>query len=329
MNGLPNCSGVDDLAPTASSVTPERGHDDPAAPAGVPCWRPVDRAGFEFGRRLIPIPVQRSIRTLWRENENGCARHCLEEESEPVENRTGLDEERLRSYWENGYLAPVDVLGIEETGEGVQAYMDCFKRMREEESIRLVRRERDGSGRERRVYQLRAAHREHPFFDRLIRDPRILDIVEAIIGPDIRMMLCQGFYKPPHSGAEMEWHQDDYYFRVSKENAVVSCWLTLDDATVENGCMWVLRGSHGEFLEHLPQEGKENVILHVDESKAVPIELRAGQALFHHGAAPHRTLPNTTDTHRRAIAIHYMDATAGFSGSWGHDEPKENMPILR
>ena len=244
-------------------------------------------------------------------------------------NSTVLDEQRLRSYWKYGYLAPVDILGDEEVAEGVPAYMDSFERMQKEKSIRIVRTEKETSGMERRVYQLRAVHREQPFFDRLIRNARILDIVEAIIGPSIRMMLCQGFYKPPHTGAAMEWHQDDYYFRVSKENAVVSCWLTLDEATIENGCMWVLPSCHNRFLNHEPQEGKENVILHVDETKAVPVELKAGQAMFHHGSTPHRTLPNRTETHRRAIAIHYMDATARFSGKWGHDEPKENMPILR
>ena len=57
--------------------------------------------------------------------------------------------------------------------------------------------------------------------------------------------------------------------------------------------------------------------------------LRAGQALFHHGSTAHRTLPNTTDTHRRAIAIHLMDATSHLSGQWGHNEPPENMPLLR
>ena len=239
-------------------------------------------------------------------------------------------EQRLPGFWKDGYLAPVDLLSAEEVAEGTRAYVDCLERMQRDNSLTFTHKSEDDSGNETKVHQIRAAHLQHPFFDRLIRDERILDIAEAIIGPNIRLTLCQGLYKAPGTGGEIQWHQDDYYFRASKENAVVSCWLTFDDATVDNGCMWLLQGSHGEFQEHVrPVENKPAIIPQVDDSKAVPIELRAGQALFHHGSAAHRTLPNTTDTHRRAIAMHYMDSTAHLSGQWGHDEPPENMPLLR
>jgi ectoine hydroxylase-related dioxygenase (phytanoyl-CoA dioxygenase family) len=67
----------------------------------------------------------------------------------------------------------------------------------------------------------------------LIRDERLLDAVESLIGPNLGIVVCQGMYKPPYSGDEIRWHQDDYYFQVDKPNAVVSCWLTLDDATAK------------------------------------------------------------------------------------------------
>ena len=61
----------------------------------------------------------------------------------------------------------------------------------------------------------------------------MLDAVESLIGPNLGIVVCQGMYKPPYSGDEIRWHQDDYYFQVDKPNAVVSCWLTLDDATAK------------------------------------------------------------------------------------------------
>ena len=66
-----------------------------------------------------------------------------------------------------------------------------------------------------------------------------------------------------------------------------------------------------------------------DEVKAKPLELKAGQIMFHHGAMPHRTLPNTTNRPRRAMAIHYMDATARTLGGNREAEPPENMPVVR
>ena len=79
-------------------------------------------------------------------------------------NSTVLDEQRLRSYWKYGYLAPVDILGDEEVAEGVPAYMDSFERMQKEKSIRIVRTEKETSGMERRVYQLRAVPQRAAFF---------------------------------------------------------------------------------------------------------------------------------------------------------------------
>jgi ectoine hydroxylase-related dioxygenase (phytanoyl-CoA dioxygenase family) len=70
-------------------------------------------------------------------------------------------------------------------------------------------------------------------------------------------------------------------------------------------------------------------MLGADESKATPLELSAGRFMLHHGATPHRTLANTTDNPRRALAIHYMDATAHTLDGNREAEPPENMPIVR
>tara|TARA_Y100000588_G_scaffold181093_1_gene194893 strand:+ start:80 stop:352 length:273 start_codon:yes stop_codon:yes gene_type:complete len=66
----------------------------------------------------------------------------------------------------------------------------------------------------------------------------------------------------------------------------------------------------------------------IDERNAVPVELKRGQCMLHHGLMPHRTLTNTTAAHRRALAIHYMDATAKPSQP-RQQEPPENLPMVR
>lgn len=234
----------------------------------------------------------------------------------------------VKQYHQAGYLVCRDLITPDEVRDLREAYTSSLEKMRRENKLKSIRSGTDLEGRETAVYQIRMAHLHHPLFNDLIHDARLLNIVESLIGPNIRIVLFQGLYKPPLTGGTVHWHQDDYYFRVDKENAVVSCWLTLDDATVDNGCMWVLPGAHRQILEHIPLEGGGLKMLEIDEAKAVPIELKAGQCMFHHGSMPHRTLDNTTNSHRRALAIHFMDATAKPMGKGRQQEPLENMPIV-
>ncbi len=74
------------------------------------------------------------------------------------------------------------------------------------------------------------------------RNPGILDVVESLLGPDIKLMGDQFFLKPP-GGIEKTYHQDSPYFLI-EPMALVSSWAAIDDVTLENGCMWVIPGSH-------------------------------------------------------------------------------------
>ncbi len=239
-----------------------------------------------------------------------------------------LTVEEVDRFRTEGYLACRPVFTINELAAYRRAYDACLERLRQEQVLKNIRPGRREDGTPSEVYQIRCAHLLHARFADLIRDARLLDKVESIIGPALRLILCQGLYKPPHTGGEIAWHQDDYYFRVGKENAVVSCWMAFDDATLDNGCMWVLPRAHDRLRQHERLESGY-AMSDVDETSAIPIELKVGQIMLHHGAMPHRTLTNTTDGPRRALAIHYMDATAPLLGDNRENEPAENTPIVR
>jgi ectoine hydroxylase-related dioxygenase (phytanoyl-CoA dioxygenase family) len=245
-----------------------------------------------------------------------------------------LNVSEVARFKETGYLVIDDFLHPGEVAEYQQAYIDCLEEMRLYGKFKPLFKGEAEDGTQTAVYQIRAAHLKDPAFNRLIRELRILDRVESLIGPDLQVVLCQGLYKPPRTGGEIFWHQDDYYFRVSKPNAVVSCWIALDDATVDYGCMWVIPGGHGKIEEHVrvgtQGSGYTGVrMAQVDEAAGVAVQLKAGQCMLHHGSLPHRTLTNTTDTYRRALSIHYMDATARPLGEGRQQEPPENMPVVR
>lgn len=239
-----------------------------------------------------------------------------------------LNAAQVDHFRAEGYLVCDSVFTPGEIAEYGCAYDACLEALRRERTLKNIRAGQLDDGTPTEVYQIRCAHLLHPRFAGLIRDARLLDKVESLVGPALRLILCQGLYKPPQTGGEIAWHQDDYYFRVGRENAVVSCWMAFDDATIDNGCMWVLPGAHDRLREHEKLESGY-AMRDVDETRAVPVELKAGQIMLHHGAMPHRTLTNTTSGERRALAMHYMDATAPLLGDNRENEPPENTPIVR
>jgi ectoine hydroxylase-related dioxygenase (phytanoyl-CoA dioxygenase family) len=98
--------------------------------------------------------------------------------------------------------------------------------------------------------------------------------------------------------------------------ALCSCWFPLDDATVENGCMWVVPGDHARGpLPHV-HVTDDYVIADgvLDATRAVAVPMRAGSGLFFHSLIPHYTAPNRSTKWRRAIALSYMSSTSRYTG---------------
>ena len=240
-----------------------------------------------------------------------------------------LTSQQIEHFEDQGYLVCEQAFDATEIAALATAYDECLDALRTADRLNNILQGQLDDGTPTQVHQIRCAHLAHPLFDDLIRDSRILDPIEMLIGPNIKLILCQGLRKPPHTGGAIDWHQDDYYFRIDKMNAVVSCWIAFDQATVDSGCMWVIPGAHTQLWPHESLESPGYRMLGTDESTATALELPAGQFMFHHGATPHRTLANTTDNPRRALAIHYMDATARSLDGNREAEPPENMPIVR
>ena len=114
--------------------------------------------------------------------------------------------------------------------------------------------------------------------------------------------------KPPHTGHDTPWHQDEAFWELDLGYHACAVWLALDDVDVDNGCMQFLPGSHQLGIvphRHLYDDPMVSalVIDDVDDSLAVPVPLRAGGATFHTQTTMHHTGPNLTDRRRRAYAI--------------------------
>lgn len=139
-------------------------------------------------------------------------------------------------------------------------------------------------------------------------NPQILDIVESLIEPDIKLFGSQCFMKPP-GGIEKPYHQDSACFAIEPRE-LVTCWTALDDATIDNGCQWVVPGSHQiGLLDHdQPWHVGDRVDMQVrdeqiDYTREVSNELKAGSCSFHHSMLLHRSGPNQTQSSRRGLAV--------------------------
>lgn len=152
----------------------------------------------------------------------------------------------------------------------------------------------------------------------LATHPAALDVVEALIGPDILVYNATYIIKEPSSEAFVAWHQDLTYWGLTDEDAQVSMWLALSPATEESGCMQMIPGSHtGGGREHVEDTSDANVLLlgqrlaDVDANEVMSCALAPGEASFHHGWTVHRSAPNRSVDRRIGLNVQYLAAHNG------------------
>ena len=142
-----------------------------------------------------------------------------------------------------------------------------------------------------------------------------MDVLTSVIGPNVKAMQSMLFVKSEGKPGQ-PWHQDEYFIP-TRDRSLTAVWIALDDATIENGCLWVLPGSHRRGVLYPDREqddpGFDCSIEAYDfpyrDSDAVPVEIPAGSAVIFNGYLLHRSLQNSgRHGFRRALAHHYMSA---------------------
>jgi phytanoyl-CoA hydroxylase len=158
----------------------------------------------------------------------------------------------------------------------------------------------------RRIYD--PCSRYTPFRE-LSDSPKLLDAVEALLGPDLLFQYSKINMKPASIGSIVEWHQDVSYYPLTNSSSL-AVLLYLDNADVANGCLQVIPGrQNGRLLDHT-QDGYfvGKIVETVDESEAVPLEGKAGTAIFMNCMTPHASVTNRSDRPRRTLILSYRAA---------------------
>jgi ectoine hydroxylase-related dioxygenase (phytanoyl-CoA dioxygenase family) len=222
-----------------------------------------------------------------------------------------LSEEQVDFFKENGYLANVKMLDekqieiilseIEELADPKHPGHHLFYEFHSNESA-------DPST---VLFHALGAWRIKPGLHDVLWNPRFLVAASQLLGDvPVRFWHDQLFCKPPKKGGVVAWHQDYSYWTRTKPVAHLTCWCGLDDSTKENGCLQYVPGSHRWGLLDKPElagdlMGIENYLTSEQkkEFKPVPVETKAGEAIFHHPLTLHGSGENKSNRPRRAFVI--------------------------
>jgi ectoine hydroxylase-related dioxygenase (phytanoyl-CoA dioxygenase family) len=211
-----------------------------------------------------------------------------------------LTEKQVASFHHNGFLYPIPALSSNE----IATCLTGLERLEGELGSAVADAD---------IKWRSHAYAHSPWFNDLIRHPRILDAVEDVIGPDILVWTSTFFIKEPNSKTFAAWHQDGAFFGL-EPNEQVCAWVALTDASREAGCMEMLSGKGAPRLYHHAAMGIKNSINRAGQTIVAPFDkrsptamaLQAGEFSLHHEFAVHRSAPNHA-THRRVgIGLNYL-----------------------
>lgn len=164
-----------------------------------------------------------------------------------------------------------------------------------------------------------AMHDLDPVFDAFSRGPELGAVARGLGLAKPRIYQSMYIFKQPGIGGEVRWHQDATFFDTDPIS-VTTFWFALEDATIDNGCLWVEPGGHlGPLRERFLRNGDEirmeklDATPWPDDSVAVPLEARAGSLVCFHGLLPHYSAPNRSPVSRHAYTLHVTDARTAYS----------------
>ncbi len=167
---------------------------------------------------------------------------------------------------------------------------------------------------------------------RLIRSlkyaDKVVSSVASLIGDPVVFKLDQLFFKPPHHGAGTSWHQDNAYWHQPDPSRGVGMWTAVHAATIANGTMHIVPGSHRQLEDHVRDPGSNHHIYapKVRDEDALAIELPAGGVLFFNYGILHCTKANRTSGGRAGLALHFMNADHATPGFFGENVARITGP---
>ena len=260
-----------------------------------------------------------------------------------MDTNTTLEERKFRltpeertSWDENGYFIRCNVFTKEENNFLAQIADDIAigKRSFPAKNVHQNALVRDGETEASGPNAMHAIHHINhysPEFLERTRDPRLTDPVVDLIGPNILGLNNLYIWKPPKIGLGFPWHQDKWYFNNQYiTTKTVGTWTAIDAADVENGCLYVIPGSHKNGVrEHVELEGSQQnefkLALGARDEESVAVEVPPGTVVFFNNELLHKSMHNHSTRFRRCNVAHYISAD---SERVPHKNVKNIRPVM-
>ncbi len=226
-----------------------------------------------------------------------------------------ISSDQIAFYRDNGYVVVEDLIGPElldrmkrvigrilEGARGVTGHTDVYD---------LEPTHRPEAPRVRRI---KKPHVVDPLFGEVLRTPPLLEVLRALLGPDVRLHGSKLNLKSPRYGSPVEWHQDWAFYPHTNDD-ILAIGVMLDDVGLENGPLLVMPGTHtGPTYDH-HADGRfcgamDPAACDLDFSKAVPCLGKAGSCSFHHVRLVHGSAENTSDRPRQLLLYECSAADA-------------------
>jgi ectoine hydroxylase-related dioxygenase (phytanoyl-CoA dioxygenase family) len=221
-----------------------------------------------------------------------------------------LTDDQVEFYRENGYVSGIRLLTDDQVAVLRNEIEELANANHESRDLFYEYNSNESTDPNTILFHALGAWRVKPGLHDALWNPAFLVPAAQLLNGPVRFWHDQIFYKPAQHGGVVAWHQDYSYWTRTKPMAHLSCWIGLDDSTVANGCVRYVPGSHRWPL--LPVTGLANDMNSIQtvlndsqkhDFRPVPIELKGGEASFHHPLMVHGSFENKTDQPRRAFVI--------------------------
>jgi len=228
--------------------------------------------------------------------------------------------DQVQSFVRDGFLVLPGLIKPEELEE---LKADTLKIARGQYDTPNIPPQPDSNTDKQVLENILCIHQPHfvsPVMKKYVHHPLMCGALSQITGAhlahwdgSVKCMQSMLFVKPPGFQGQA-WHQDEVYIP-TRDRSLIGAWIAIDDATIPNGCLWVIPGSHRSGYLY-PQRDHLNAdefdfapeSWGFDESQEVPVEVKAGTVVFFNGYLLHRSRKNNSQVYRRVLVNHYMNS---------------------
>lgn len=224
--------------------------------------------------------------------------------------------DQLEAYQRDGYLVIENALSPTEVDElrseavricrgerGVIGGAPSFEKNESDEEVM------------KKILCIHFPHKTSEIMHGYLSHPNMTKVLTNVVSPNVKCMQSMLFIKAAGKPGQA-WHQDEFYIP-TRDRSLIGGWIAMDDATIENGCLWVIPGSHKHGIlwpqeEHFDKRfdcAGLSVGFPYTDDDSIPVEVKAGSIVFFNGYLLHRSLPNKAKSgYRRCLVNHYMSA---------------------